>query len=358
MTKHMIKIPGKLYIAGEYAVVYPGHSAILTAVNRYIKVTIKDNDVNSINIPLDQYAVNWPLNKPFVAPRPAWRFVAEALNTTQTYLQEQNVPLTPVSLNVNSQLASVQGAKFGLGSSAAVTVAVVTALLTQFKQAPSKTLIFKLAAIAHYKIQGNGSCGDIAACTYGGWLSYTSFDQPWLLEQLQTASVSELVAKEWPLFHVLPLKAPTPYFCVGWTGSPAGTKGLVSLIQTYLAHSPQALKHFLTTSDACVDKFAQGIIENNTTLLKEALLTNRRLLKALGKKADVPIETPLLTTLCDLSFQVGGFGKTSGSGGGDCGIAFVPTAEMCKKLYKRWLAAGIKPLDFKEGRVSIEVIED
>ena len=32
--------PGKLYIAGEYAVVEPGHPAILVAVDRFVTVSV------------------------------------------------------------------------------------------------------------------------------------------------------------------------------------------------------------------------------------------------------------------------------------------------------------------------------
>ncbi len=39
MTKFQAEAPGKLYIAGEYAVV-DGRAAIVAAVNRYVKVTV------------------------------------------------------------------------------------------------------------------------------------------------------------------------------------------------------------------------------------------------------------------------------------------------------------------------------
>ncbi|EPI44978.1 hypothetical protein HMPREF1583_01475, partial [Gardnerella vaginalis JCP8151B] len=39
MTKFQAEAPGKLYIAGEYAVV-DGRAAIVSAVNRYVKVTV------------------------------------------------------------------------------------------------------------------------------------------------------------------------------------------------------------------------------------------------------------------------------------------------------------------------------
>src|SRR5699024_8772835 len=37
-----VAAPGKLYVAGEYAVVTPGQPAILIAVDRYVTVTVTD----------------------------------------------------------------------------------------------------------------------------------------------------------------------------------------------------------------------------------------------------------------------------------------------------------------------------
>ena len=36
-----VKAPGKLYIAGEYAVTEPGYKSILIAVNRFVTATIE-----------------------------------------------------------------------------------------------------------------------------------------------------------------------------------------------------------------------------------------------------------------------------------------------------------------------------
>ncbi|EPC3250754.1 phosphomevalonate kinase, partial [Listeria monocytogenes] len=47
-NKLQVKIPGKLYVAGEYAVVESGHTAILTAVNRYITLTLEDSERNEL----------------------------------------------------------------------------------------------------------------------------------------------------------------------------------------------------------------------------------------------------------------------------------------------------------------------
>ncbi|MGC3558225.1 phosphomevalonate kinase, partial [Enterococcus faecalis] len=37
-----VTTPGKLYIAGEYAVVEPGHPAIIVAVDQFVTVTVEE----------------------------------------------------------------------------------------------------------------------------------------------------------------------------------------------------------------------------------------------------------------------------------------------------------------------------
>ena len=80
-------------------------------------------------------------------------------------------------LKIDSELDSPDGKKYGLGSSAAVTVATIKALSEFYELNLSKEHLFKLASIAHLNVQGNGSLGDIAASVYGGWIAYHSFDK-------------------------------------------------------------------------------------------------------------------------------------------------------------------------------------
>ncbi|PTG49942.1 phosphomevalonate kinase, partial [Staphylococcus chromogenes] len=39
-----VKAPGKLYIAGEYAVTEPGYKSVLIAVNRFVTASIEDSN--------------------------------------------------------------------------------------------------------------------------------------------------------------------------------------------------------------------------------------------------------------------------------------------------------------------------
>lgn len=44
MEQAHAKAPGKLYIAGEYAVVEPGHPAVIVAVDRFIDVSLSPSE--------------------------------------------------------------------------------------------------------------------------------------------------------------------------------------------------------------------------------------------------------------------------------------------------------------------------
>ncbi|MFX3985532.1 phosphomevalonate kinase, partial [Streptococcus suis] len=42
--KVQVKIPGKLFLAGDYAVVEAGYPAVIAAVDQYLTVTIETRD--------------------------------------------------------------------------------------------------------------------------------------------------------------------------------------------------------------------------------------------------------------------------------------------------------------------------
>jgi len=75
----------------------------------------------------------------------------------------------------------------------------------------------------------------------------------------------------------------------------------------------------------------------------------RDLLADLADFSDVHIETELLTKLCDIAEKLGGSAKTSGAGGGDCGIVLSDKSLDVAELKKEWQKVGITPLTLKIG---------
>ena len=338
-------------VAGEFAVLIPNHHLAVTAVNRFVYATIEDAGQRKLT--LEDYQLNnlsWDYANGEVIIQSAderLSFVKEAMEVTCTYLAEAGVEIDDFNLAVRSELDDASGVKYGLGSSAAVVVAVVTAIMVRFtKDEPDKDIIFKLAALAHVNIQGSGSGADIAASVYGGILQYSSFQAEWLLQASKNvSSIHELLEMDWVYLSIKRLTLPaTVSFCVGWTGKPASTTQLVSRILELKDDNPQAFEAFLLKSEQAVHTLLTGMEEENQELLFKGVKANREALATVGNKADVSIETALLGTLCDLADALGGAGKPSGAGGGDCGIAFMPSKRQAEQLFASWEKAGIKPL--------------
>ena len=97
----------------------------------------------------------------------------KTIETALLYLKEQSILIKNFSLSINSRemLCSSGNYKLGLGSSGAVTVAIIKALLAfhgqETESSDAKELVFKLSYLAHYRIQENIYSGyDIATSIY------------------------------------------------------------------------------------------------------------------------------------------------------------------------------------------------
>ncbi len=73
-------------------------------------------------------------------------------------------------------------------------------------------------ALAHLAVQGNGSCGDIAASCYGGWIAFSTFDHDWVNQKVATETLTDLLAMDRPELMIFPLKVPKQLrLLIGWT---------------------------------------------------------------------------------------------------------------------------------------------
>lgn len=352
--KVMIKTPGKMMIAGEFAVLEPGQKALVTAVNRFVYAVIEKAPVNKISLPdfaLEELLWEWEEEQiNFSTSDKRLDFVANAMETVFAYLKEKNISVQPVHLIVTSELADKSGIKYGLGSSAAVVTSVVEALLTRFmNKKPNRGIIFKLAAIAHVKTQGSGSGADIAASVYGGLLSYASFQAEWLMEELNyTDDLAPLVERNWQYLEIEPLpKLDFVQFLVAWTGIAASTKELVARIKQMKAAHENAYADFIAESKTAVSDMMTGIQQKNQSLLFSGTTKNRHALRKIGEHANVPIETKALADLSLCVDKTQGAGKLSGAGGGDCGIAFIPWQQDTADLQACWRKQGVTPIDLQ-----------
>ena len=361
MTPHadgvVARAPGKLYIAGEYAVVEPGHRAVLVAVDRFITVRITPCS------PAGEYAGTIS-SRLYANGSRSWRrrpqdgqaeavggeddYIISAIRVVETLVTQGGGRPRSFDLSVSSELEENDGRKLGLGSSSAVTVATVRAVATFYGMAADDLTVYKLAMLASDTVQPIGSGGDIAASAMTGWVAYTSPDRSWLRRARQRArvggSVSDLVEADWPGLSVRRLPPPSLRLQAGWTGAPASTPALVADVQAG-SHGADDYAVFLRDSQDCLARLITAIEDDDTAQIIRKIARNRALLAGLSRISGRTIETAELARLVEIALEHGAAAKSSGAGGGDCGIALCTPATDLVALRAAWETAGILPLD-------------
>ncbi len=352
--------PGKLYIAGEYAVLEQDCPAILVAVNQFIRVSITKSKSSTGSIHSKQYSqdsIHWVRRgaKMVIDNRDnPFEYILSAINLTERFCLEQHIKLRVYDLHVNSDLDSADGKKYGLGSSAAVTVATVKAILRFYNVPFSNELVYKLSAISHYSVQGNGSAGDIAASVYGGWIAYQTFDKKWLKRELTQKSLSEVVDEAWPGLKIQLLTPPAGMnLLIGWSQKPASTSRLVDETNANKAALNVEYKQFLQQSRKCVLRMIDGFEQGNIDLIKMQIRENRKLLQHFAQINQIAIEIPRLSKLINIAESFGGAAKTSGAGNGDCGIVITDEQTNVNELEQQWRKNNVLPLDLHVHQVKL-----
>lgn len=348
------RTPGKLYIAGEYAVVEPGYSAIIAAVDLFIYVSIREVDAGKGRLYSEGFtteAVSWNRCDGFFKfqdERLELDYVLSAIQTTEEYLDQLGVSMRTFDLQIRSELDSLSNKKLGLGSSGAVTVAVVRSLLKFYDVEDSDLLVFKLAVLSQLRLGVNSSFGDLAASTYTGWIKYSSFDRQYLESYIATHSLKETIDGVWPYLDVKELKVSSDIqLMIGWTGSPASSNDLVGNVQNRKKQSQEKYQHFLNESKLSVTCLVDGLISFDQQKVVEAVKRNRAALFQMGQDTHIAIETSQLTELIEIAERYSAVAKTSGAGGGDSGIAFVFEDTQQNKIIEEWKQADIRRLPLK-----------
>ena len=393
MTQVQASAPGKLYIAGEYAVV-DGSAAIVAAVNRYVTVKVYDENLPALSQEGRKYygvIVSEKENyKPIFWTRSSdgsieilgyekYAYVLAAMRVIDSYASEcfaPNMDRKSYNLHISSELDDAKsGRKYGLGSSAAITVATVRALCKWYGLKPDVPTICKLSLIASSMVKKSGSGGDVAASSCGGWILYRAYDREWLESELGLiksgeSDFSKLLRKKWPRLEFKRINvSKTLKLLVGWTGSPASSAQLVSSVESSVVSSVESsvsseiahsftYQDFCNQSEVCVQKLAKSLEESS---LEESELNNisacfaqnRELLQKLSVLTGTIIETPKLTQLIEDAILAGIPAKTSGAGGGDCAIALTTIYEKnrIESMKSAWESHGIMPLNIEVAQI-------
>jgi len=360
------RAPGKLFIAGEYAVVEPGNPAVLVAVDRYVTVTVSGSAAADVVISSDlgPQQVRWQWRDGRLIEcdeggegRGRLAHVLSAVEIVGELLAARGRAVRPLDVSVSSTLHD-NGRKYGLGSSGAVTVATIAAVASYCGLELSADSRFRLALLATARIDPKGSGGDLAAGIWGGWIAYQAPDRDHVLDLARREGVEAALRAPWPGFAVRRLPPPTGLaFEVGWTGSPASTTHLVSDLHRRTWRGSASHQKFVAATHDFVRASIDALHSGDGPGLLRQIRRARQELAALDDEVGLGIYTPELTALCDAAEAVGGAAKPSGAGGGDCGIALLDAgaAHDISQVRQRWAAAGVLPLPV---RPAIEGIEE
>ena len=361
-----VSAPGKLFLSGEWAVLEVGNPGIVAAVNKRVHVDIRESEGGSegISLSIEDFGVS-DMKAGFDGKELRFGrelsekekqdllFSRASIETALKYLGEERT-FRMRSWGDLSQI-EVDGAvkKIGFGSSAASVVAIISGILAfhgkDIESRETRDLIFKLSAIAHYFAQGKvGSAFDVAASTYGGVFVYKRFDSKWLVKEMESGkSVKQVAEQEWPSWMVEPLEIPEGFILdIGWTKESASTSAMVKQLNAWAddGNRDEYERLFSQIAQLVHESIPHWKAREKDSIL-DNLRRNETLLRELGQRSGVPIETPELKRLSEIADRNGAAGKLSGAGGGDCGIAVSFQKDISEKVRKGWEENGLHIVD-------------
>ena len=317
---------GKLYLAGEYAVLTAGQPAIIKAIPIYMTGEIQAASAYRLTSDMFEHSAN-------LESDPDYALIQETVGAMNTYLLALDYQLQPFSLKISGKMER-DGKKFGIGSSGSVVILTLKAMAALYELDLEPELLFKLASYVLLKRGDNGSMGDLACIAYEDLIYYRSFDRELIRKRMGKVDLQQLLAEDWG-FEIRSIKPRLAMdFLVGWTKQPAISKDLVNQVKSAISES------FLTGSRTQVDTLEKALLAGEKLAIQSSLKKASQLLERLSPA----IYTDRLKVLKEVAEGLNCVAKSSGAGGGDCGIALSFDAASSKKLIQAWQAAGIELL--------------
>nr|WP_263393957.1 phosphomevalonate kinase [Streptococcus sp. Marseille-Q6470] len=322
----IVKTCGKLYWAGEYAILEPGQLALIKAIPIYMTAEIKASNDYRLYSDMFTYSVD-------MRPDSSYALIQETVALVEEYLTAQGVELHPFSLDIRGKMER-EGKKFGLGSSGSVVVLVIKAMLAFYERLADRELLFKLASAVLLKRGDNGSMGDIACIVSEDLVLYQSFDRKKVAHWLEKEELQAVLGREWG-FSIANVEPALKFdFLVAWTKEVAVSSHMVKQIKDNMNSS------FLQASKETVANLVKALEVGQEETIIDLLEQASQLLEGLSSD----IYTPLLRQLKNASRDLKAVAKSSGAGGGDCGIALSFDQDSTTLLKKRWADLGIELL--------------
>jgi len=295
MIKFKVSAPGKIHLSGEHSVVY-NKPALLAAVEK--KVTAISALLKNDNIILydkknqkqkklhykeiENFTINYKKED-------FWRVAKLAIG--QTYKYFAKTPKYGFSLELDSELP----AGCGMGSSAAISAAIVSTLFCLENEPWNTKKINKIVYETEKILHGNPSGADNTVITNGGALLFEKQESKNLIKKLD-------ISKKLPNFILIN------------TGKPAeSTKEMVTKVAAAYKNQKQKYKKLFEETEEVtkniINFFKNRSEKQSFTTFCNLITKNQRLLEAMGL---VGQKAKHIITLIE---TYGGSAKISGAGG-------------------------------------------
>ena len=262
-----VSIPCKVHLLGEWAVVW-GKPALLTAVNLRMTATITPAKVSSDS---EIKRIFEPIIK--------------------KELKLKKIP--PYTLTITSEIP--MGCH--LGSSAAVSVVCIAALLSHLRVKWDLDLINKLAYEAEKVFHGNPSGADNSTVTFGGLMWYRKETTDLKIIQPLPFSIPDKLAKNFVLIN---------------TGTPkVNTKQMITDITALFEKNPQLKDQFLTGQERLTRELLPAIKDANEKEVIRIINEGEKNLERIG------VCSPEVKKIIRAIEQAGGAAKICGAGASD-----------------------------------------
>lgn len=324
--------PAKVILFGEHSAVYGKHAiaASIHSLRTYLYVTSTADNAITLNFPDIKLYHTWESSSLSKIPSPSASIkiddtidqqVAEQI---QNLIRESNIVdplhtnaafcflylykcLIPNTSSLKFTMVSTSPIGAGLGSSAAVSVALSYAMLQLANQQTNKKLINKWAFVGEKCIHGNPSGVDNLVSTHGGAILYKKGTEAKLLDLSNN-----------------PLEILLTY-----TKVPRSTKTLVSNVRQLYEIYPDIITPVLDSMDSIACKASHILTQNEPDFQPIASLVdiNQGLLQSLG------VSHEAIAKICLLSEQLHiGPTKLTGAGGGGCTLTLIQDSTNLQKF--------------------------
>lgn len=315
-----VSAPGKIHLLGEHAVVY-GRPALLSAVNLRVFVTISQGIQEKDG---EKIRIESPISIGFI------RQIVSVLQEKFPFPK----PL-PVTISVQSRIPSGSG----MGSSAAVTAAVVGAWMKASKNIWNPTRINELTYEMEKLTHGNPSGADNTAVVFGGLV--------WFRKEF------EFLKSIW----TLPVSSYTfPRLFLLQTGKPVeSTKEMVDTVWKKYQKRKSSFEKLFSNQEVQTKKLLLSFKEGNVKDMEEAILSGERNLEHMGVVGETAGKI-----LREIE-KSEGCGKISGAGGVKRGsgiaVCFHECPEVLQRIAKKY-KRPLFPVTFGEEGIRIEQYEE